>query len=55
MTFEGLTMHQDHSTRRLRRARVVAKPISPDIRTAMRIAISVSMLAAVLYAFKAIA
>jgi len=54
MTFEGPSMHQDHSTRRLRRARAIAKPVSPDIRMAVRIAISVSMLAAVLYAFKAL-
>ena len=47
-------MHQDHSTRRLRRARAIAKPASLDARIAARMAISVSMLAAVLYAFKAL-
>jgi hypothetical protein len=48
-------MHQDQSTRRLRRARVIARPAHLDIRSALRIAISVSMLAAVLYAFKTLA
>jgi hypothetical protein len=48
-------MHQDHSTRRLRRARAIARPARLDIKAAVRIAISISMLAAVLYAFKALA
>ena len=48
-------MNQDYSTRRLRRARAVAKPVGLDVQMAVRIAISVSMLAAILYAFKALA
>ena len=44
-------MHQDHSTRRLRRARAIARPLRLDMRSAVRIAISISMLAAVLFAF----
>lgn len=55
MRFEGPSMHQDHSTRRLRRARAIARPAHLDIKAAVRIAISISMLAAVLYAFKALA
>ena len=47
-------MHQDHSTRRLRRARATAKVARLDMRPAVRIALSISMLAAVLIAFKAL-
>ena len=47
-------MHQDHSTRRLRRARAIAKPANPHAGMAVRIAISVSMLAAALFAFRAL-
>jgi hypothetical protein len=44
-------MQQDHSTRRLRRARATAKAVRIDMRPMVRLVLSVSMLAAVLFAF----
>ena len=47
-------MHQDHSTRRVRRARALARTARPDMRPALRLALSISMLGAVLYALNAL-
>lgn len=47
-------MHQDHSTRRLRRTRATAKTARLDLRPMIRLSLSLSMLAAVLFAFNAL-
>lgn len=47
-------MHQDHSTRRLRRARATTKVARLDMRPMIRLGLSVSMLAALLLAFNAL-
>ena len=47
-------MHQDHPTRRLRRARALARTARPDMRPALRLALSISMFGAVLYALNAL-
>ena len=45
-------MPQNHCTRRLRRARATAKAARFDIRPIARLAVSLSMLAALLIAFR---